>query len=38
MCPRTLDLLSRVVYVEIDPDWTKEELDAKIDAVKAALK
>jgi dTDP-4-amino-4,6-dideoxygalactose transaminase len=38
MCPRALDLLSRVVYVEIDPDWTKEELDAKIDAVKAALK
>ena len=38
MCPRSLEILSRVVYVEINPDWTKEELDAKIEAVKAALK
>ena len=38
MCPRTIDLLSRVVYVEVNPDWTKEEMNAKIDAVKAALK
>jgi dTDP-4-amino-4,6-dideoxygalactose transaminase len=37
MCPRTLDLLSKVVYVEIDPDWTKEELDAKFEAVKSVL-
>jgi hypothetical protein len=38
MCPKSLDYLSRVVYVEIYPDWTTEELDAKVDAVKAALK
>ncbi|MBE6644291.1 MAG: aminotransferase class I/II-fold pyridoxal phosphate-dependent enzyme [Ruminococcaceae bacterium] len=38
MCPRAIDLLSRVVYVEVNPDWTKEEMNAKIDAVKAALK
>ena len=37
MCPRALDLLSRVVYVEVNPDWTKEELDKKIEDVKAAL-
>ena len=38
MCPRSLDLLSRVVYVEINPDWTNHELEREIDAVKAALK
>lgn len=37
MCPKALDLLSRVVYVEINPDWTAEELNAKVEAVKAAL-
>lgn len=37
MCPRAIDLLSRVVYVEVNPDWTKEELDKKIEDVKAAL-
>ena len=37
MCPKSLDYLSRVVYVEVYPDWTKEELDAKIAQVKAAL-
>ena len=37
MCPKSLDILSRVVYVEIDPDWTQEELDATVEKVKAAL-
>lgn len=37
MCPKTLELLSRVVYVEIDPDWTKEELDSNVERVKSAL-
>ena len=27
MCPITLDILSRTVYVEIDPDWTEEALE-----------
>ena len=28
VCPRTLDLLSRTVYVPVDPDWTEEQIDA----------
>jgi dTDP-4-amino-4,6-dideoxygalactose transaminase len=27
MCPRTLDLLSRTLYVAINPDWTEADLD-----------
>ena len=37
MCPETLDYLSRTVYVSINPDWTQEELDEKLTAIKAAL-
>ena len=37
MCPYTLDLLSRVVYISVDPDWTKEMMNEKIAAVKKAL-
>lgn len=37
MCPRTLDLLSRVVYISVSPDWTKEELDSKVTQLRAAL-
>ena len=37
MCPRTLDLLSRTVYISVDPDWTAEALEAKIEAVRRAL-
>ena len=28
VCPRTLDLLSRTVFVPVDPDWTEEQIDA----------
>ena len=28
MCPNTLDLLSRTLYVAINPDWTESDLDA----------
>lgn len=38
MCPKTLDKLSKVVYVSVIPDLTKEQLDEKIDAIKNALK
>ena len=27
MCPKTLDLLSRTLYIGIDPDWTERDLD-----------
>ena len=25
MCPRTLDILSRTVYINVDPDMTEEQ-------------
>ena len=37
MCPFTLDLLSRVVYIATDPDWTKSDLDLKVAQIKKAL-
>ena len=37
MCPETLDLLSRVVYIPMDPDHTPEQLDTIIDSIKKAL-
>lgn len=38
MCQHTLDLLSKVTYFYINPDWTKEEMDEKIASIKEALK
>lgn len=37
MCPETLNKLSKVVYVGIQPDHTKELLDEKIALIKKAL-
>lgn len=37
MCPKTLDLLSKVVYVGVPVDATKEELDATLEIIKKAL-
>lgn len=37
MCPNTLDLLSRTAYININPDWTKAELDAIVEDIKKAL-
>ena len=37
MCPETQDLLSRVVYIGIHPDWTVAEMDEKIGAIRRAL-
>lgn len=37
MCPETLDKLSKVVYISINPDATQKELDEKIKVIKAAL-
>jgi dTDP-4-amino-4,6-dideoxygalactose transaminase len=37
MCPKTLDILRRTVYVGINPDWTEEQVNAKIDAIKNAI-
>jgi dTDP-4-amino-4,6-dideoxygalactose transaminase len=38
MCPKSLEHLSRTVYIEVNPDWTTAELDQKIETVRAALK
>jgi hypothetical protein len=38
MCPKTLDLLSRAVYINIDPDWTEEDLKDRVEIIKGALK
>ncbi|MBE6607810.1 MAG: aminotransferase class I/II-fold pyridoxal phosphate-dependent enzyme [Ruminococcaceae bacterium] len=37
MCEKTLDLLSRTVYIAVDPDWTSEQLTAKINGIRAAV-
>lgn len=37
MCPKTLDLLSRTVYLPMNPDATDCELDALIESVRKAL-
>lgn len=37
MCPVTLDHLSKVVYISVKPDFTKEEMDQKIALFKQAL-
>ena len=37
MCPETLERLSKVVYVGVSPDDTKEQLDIKIEQIKKAL-
>lgn len=36
MCPKTLDILSRVVYFWVTPDFTKAEMDEKIEMLKKA--
>ena len=38
MCPNTLDILSQVVYIDIDPDWDQTQLEQKISQIKAAMK
>ena len=38
MCPQTLDLLAKAVYIGINPDWTEADLAEKLAQIKAALK
>ena len=38
MCPKTLERLSKVVYIGLHPDDSKEVLDEKIQLIKNALK
>lgn len=37
MCPETLERLAKVVYISVDPDHTKEQLDEKIARMKKAF-
>ena len=37
MCPKTLDLLARTVYIPVNPDWTAEELSDVVAAIRAAM-
>lgn len=36
MCPKTLDLLARTVYISVNPDWTKAELQEMISTIRKA--
>ena len=38
MCPKTLDLLSRSVFIGLEPDWTDDIIMARIEACKQAGK
>lgn len=38
MCPETLDKLSKVVYFNVNPNDTQQELDTKIQRIRNALK
>ena len=38
MCPKTLKKLAKVVYISVDPDDDKVQLDEKIALIKTALK
>ncbi len=37
MCPRTLEILRRTVYISLNPDWTEEELRIRIESCERAL-
>lgn len=37
MCPKTLDLLEKAVYISISPDWTDEMIDTKIKDIIAVI-
>lgn len=36
MCPATLDILSRTVCIPMNPDWTQEEVQKRIESIKSA--
>ena len=38
MCPDTLDKLSKAAYLNVKPDWTKEEMDQWVEKIKEAMK
>lgn len=36
MCPRTLEILSRTVYLSLNPDWTEDEVASRIQSCLSA--
>lgn len=38
MCPRTLDVLKRTVFLSLHPDWDEEEVSQRIEACRKAMK
>lgn len=38
MCPRTLDILKRTVFLSLHPDWREEEVSRRIEACRKAVK
>lgn len=37
LCPRSLDYLGRTVFLNMNPDWTEEELDQKIQKCRQSV-
>jgi len=37
MCQKSLNILSKVVYIAVQPDWTQEELDHRAAQIRAVL-
>ncbi len=37
-CPRTLEILRRTVYVQINPDWSGEQIASRVEALQAATR
>ncbi|MER3474069.1 MAG: aminotransferase [Armatimonadota bacterium] len=38
MCPRTLDILARTVFISLHPDWSEEVVAQRIDRCRQAVK
>ncbi|GBC97310.1 8-amino-3,8-dideoxy-alpha-D-manno-octulosonate transaminase [bacterium HR16] len=38
MCPRTLDILQRTVFLSLHPDWSEEEVSRRIEVCRKAVK
>jgi dTDP-4-amino-4,6-dideoxygalactose transaminase len=38
MCPRTLDILKRTVFLSLHPDWSEEEVSHRIEVCRKAVK
>jgi dTDP-4-amino-4,6-dideoxygalactose transaminase len=37
MCPFTLDVLAKVVYINVNPDWTSNDMDSLVTKIRQAV-